>query len=88
MINKENKNQIIQKFKQHEQDTGSVEVQVALLTKEIELLTEHCKKFNKDFSSKRGLLKKVSQRKSFLNYLSRKDAQKYKDLLASLELRK
>ena len=88
MINQENKNQIIQKFKINEQDTGSVEIQVAMLTKEIEILTEHCKKFKKDFSSKRGLLKKVSKRKSFLNYLSRKDLQKYKDLLASLELRK
>ncbi len=82
------KNQIIEKYKQHGQDTGSVEIQIAMLTQEIVLLTQHCKKFNKDFSSKRGLLKKVSQRKSFLNYLSRKDVQKYKDLLASLELRK
>ena len=74
-------------FKKHAQDTGSVEVQVALLTEDIKRLTEHFKDFPKDFHSKRGLLKKVSQRTRFLHYLKRTDDATYNKLVSRLGLR-
>lgn len=88
MIHKEEKNKIINDFKQHATDTGSIEVQIALLTKKIGDLTEHFKNNHKDFGSKRGLLKIVSKRKKCLHYLERTNIQKYKDIISRLGLRK
>lgn len=82
------KKQIIEGFAQSAQDTGSVEVQVALLTSRIEMLTEHMKTHRKDFSSKQGLLKLVSRRRRFLNYLQRKNSKGYESLIGQLELKK
>lgn len=78
----------LEKFKQHEKDTGSVEVQVARLTTGIAELQGHCQHNPKDFSSKRGLLQKVNQRKRFLIYLKRCNVPVYKDLIKELGLRK
>lgn len=79
---------IAEKFKQHEQDTGSVEVQVAKLTDEIKGLQMHCQQNPKDFSSQRGLLKMVNQRKRFLEYLKCNRGEIYKELIKELGLRK
>ncbi len=87
-ISKDEKNTIIDKFKTHQGDSGSVEVQVALLTYRINLLSEHFKKFAKDHHSRRGLLKMVSRRRHLLDYLKSKDETRYKTLISSLELRK
>ena len=78
----------VDKFKQHESDTGSPEVQVALLTERIAHLTEHFKTNAKDHHSRRGLLKIVSKRRSLLDYLKRKDAERYKKLIETLNLRR
>jgi small subunit ribosomal protein S15 len=88
LLEKDEKNQIIKDFAQGPQDTGSVEVQIALLTKTIRQLTEHCQKNAKDFSSKRGLLKMVCRRRGFLRYLERNNVAKYKELIDRLGLRK
>ena len=88
MLNKTDKEKVISDYKINANDTGSVEVQIALLTKQIEELTEHFKKFKKDFGSKRGLQKKVSKRRSLLLYLSDKDAVKCKQLTERLGMRK
>ena len=88
MENLELKKSIIEKFRNSEKDTGSVEVQVALLTNRINILTEHLKIHKKDKSSYRGLLKMVGRRKSFLRYLSNKDINKYRDLIKRLNIRK
>lgn len=85
---KDEKTSIIKKFQLSENDTGSVEVQVAILTKEINDLNEHLKVHKHDFHSKRGLLKKVGYRKSLLNYLAKKDVQRYRELVKKLGLRK
>ena len=82
------KQDIIKKFAKNEKDTGSVEVQIALLTNRINILTEHLKIHKKDKSSYRGLLMMVGKRKSFLNYLKNKDIEKYRDLIKKLGLRK
>ena len=82
------KTEIIQKFKTHESDTGSPEVQVALLTARINGLTEHFKAHQKDHHSRRGLLMLVSQRKRQLEYLKGKDVERYRTLIQSLGLRK
>lgn len=82
------KNEIINNYKLHEQDTGSPEVQVALLTNRIKYLTEHFKVHKKDFHSRRGLLKLVGQRRSLLKYLKRKDIDRYRNILKGLGLRK
>ncbi|PID75937.1 MAG: 30S ribosomal protein S15 [Deltaproteobacteria bacterium] len=82
------KNEIIEKFKTHATDTGSSEVQIALLTKRIQYLTEHFKVHKKDHHSRQGLLKLVGQRRSLLNYLKRKDINKYREILQKLGLRK
>ena len=79
---------LIEQFKVHEGDTGSPEVQVALLTERINSLTEHFKTHVKDFHSRRGLLVMVSQRRKLLDYLKRKDADKYRGLIEKLGLRK
>ncbi len=82
------KNEIIEKFKIHPTDTGSSEVQIALLTDRIEYLTEHFKVHQKDHHSRQGLLKLVGQRRSLLDYLKKKDLDKYRTMLKELNLRK
>lgn len=82
------KKEIIDTFKLHENDTGSPEVQIALLTDRITHLTEHLKVNKKDHHSRRGLLKMVGQRRGLLNYLMKKDINRYRDIIARLELRK
>jgi len=78
----------IKQFQLHEKDTGSADVQVALLTRRIGELTGHLKSHAKDHSSRRGLLKMVAQRRSLLDYLSRSQAERYKKLIDGLNLRK
>ncbi|KPJ66474.1 30S ribosomal protein S15 [candidate division WOR-1 bacterium DG_54_3] len=87
VLKKDKKKQIMGKYEQHKGDTGSPEVQVALLTERINQLVEHLKRNKKDNHSRRGLLILVGQRKKLLNYLQRKDTGRYKDLVASLGLR-
>ncbi len=87
-LSKERKQEIIEQFKTHEGDTGSPEVQVAILTERINYLTEHFRIHKKDHHSRRGLLKMVAQRKKLLNYLKRKDQQRYERLIERLGLRK
>jgi small subunit ribosomal protein S15 len=82
------KQETIGKYKQHASDTGSPEVQIALLTERIAHLTEHLKTNNKDHHSRRGLLKMVGQRRSLLDYLKRKDGNRYKKLIEQLSLRR
>ena len=82
------KNETIEKHQTHEGDTGSPEVQIALLTERITHLTEHFKTHAKDHHSRRGLLKMVGQRRSLLDYLKRKDAERYKKLIETLNLRR
>ncbi len=88
VMHQEDKSKIIEKFKQHEKDTGSPEVQIALLTERIKYLTEHFKQHHKDFHSRTGLLKLVGQRRKLLDYLKRKDIGRYRRLISSLGLRK
>jgi small subunit ribosomal protein S15 len=82
------KEQVVKQYQRSGKDTGSPEVQIALLTERINGLTEHFKTHVKDFHSRRGLLKLVSQRRKLLDYLKRKDADKYRGLLERLSLRK
>lgn len=82
------KSEIIEKFKTHPTDTGSSEVQIALLTDRIQYLTEHFKVHKKDHHSRQGLLKLVGQRRSLLDYLKKKDINKYRLMLKELGLRK
>jgi small subunit ribosomal protein S15 len=84
----EKKNEIIEKFKTHPTDTGSSEVQIALLTDRIQYLTEHFKVHQKDHHSRQGLLKMVGQRRSLLDYLKKKDVNKYRQIIQDLNLRK
>ena len=84
----EEKASLIQNFKVHEKDCGSTEVQIALLTKRISDLTEHFRTHAKDHHSRRGLMKLVGQRRRLLNYLNRKDPEKYKKVIKDLKLRK
>ena len=88
MISKEQKQAIIKEFARTEGDTGSVEVQVAVLTTKINVLTEHLKVHKKDYHSLRGLLKMVGQRRSFLTYLRNSDVNRYRELVSRLNLRK
>ena len=88
MISKETKQEIISTYKRDEKDTGSPEVQIALLTERITELTEHLKKNPNDNHSRRGLLKMVGNRKNLLNYLVNKDIARYRDIVAKLGLRK
>ena len=85
---KDTKIEIIGQYRQHVTDTGSPEVQVALLTKRINMLTEHFKTHAKDHHSRRGLLKLVSQRRSLLDYLRRRDADHYREVISRLGIRK
>ena len=88
MLEKELKEKIIEKFKTHPTDTGSPQVQIAILTEEIKQLISHLQKHKKDFSSRRGLLRKVSERRRLLKYLAREDKKAYEKLLEQLRLRK
>ncbi|MDD5593678.1 MAG: 30S ribosomal protein S15 [Candidatus Margulisbacteria bacterium] len=85
-MKKEKKSEILGKYKRHEGDTGSPEVQIALLTERIGTLVEHLKKFKKDQHSRRGLLLLVGQRKRLLKYLHKKDVKKYEAITTSLDL--
>ena len=85
---KEVKTAIIEEYKTHEGDTGSPEVQVAILTERINHLNEHLKEHKKDHHSRRGLLKMVGQRRGLLNYLQKKDIERYRAIIAKLNLRK
>lgn len=82
------KKEIIKRFGKHETDTGSPEVQIALLSHRIDYLTEHFKQHKKDHHSRRGLLKMVGQRRDLLNYLKHKDLNRYQNIIAELGLRK
>ena len=82
------KSSVIKEYKKHASDTGSMEVQIALLTKRIKGLADHFSKNAKDFASKRGLLGMVGQRRRYLDYLKRTDEAQYKKLIERLELRK
>ncbi len=87
-LTKSVKDEIIKKYARSEGDTGSPEVQIALLTQEIKDLTEHLKVHTHDYHSRRGLLKKVGQRRSLLNYLLKKDVSRYREIVKQLGLRK
>ncbi|CDE99085.1 30S ribosomal protein S15 [Clostridium sp. CAG:628] len=87
-LTKEVKSAIVKEYQRDAKDTGSVEVQVAILTEEIKVLTEHLKEHIHDYHSKRGLLQKVGKRRSLLDYLKRTDVQRYRELIAKLGLRK
>ncbi|MDR2314086.1 MAG: 30S ribosomal protein S15 [Spirochaetaceae bacterium] len=87
-LNKEDVTSIITKFGTNEKDTGNSEVQIALLTKRIGRLTEHCKQFKKDKSGQRGLLILVGQRRRMLKYLQRVNLERYRSLIKELGLRK
>lgn len=82
------KKEVIDTYKRHESDTGSPEVQIAILTERINHLTEHFKVHKKDFHSRRGLLKLVGQRRRHLDYLKKKDLAKYRELISALGIRK
>ena len=87
-LTKEEKALIIKEFAKNDKDTGSAEVQIAILTKEINDLTEHLKVHTHDYHSRRGLLKKVGQRRNMLQYLAKKDIQSYREVIQKLGLRK
>lgn len=87
MLTAEQKKEVIQQYATHEGDTGSPEVQIAILTKRIVILTEHLKEHKKDHHSRRGLLKMVGQRRNMLEYLRRSDVERYRALGAKLGLR-
>lgn len=87
-LNTETKAKIVKDFAREKNDTGSAEVQIAILTEEINTLTEHLKVHKHDHHSRRGLLKKVGQRKNMLAYLARKDVNRYRELIKKLGLRK
>jgi small subunit ribosomal protein S15 len=87
-ISQERKNEIINQFKIHENDTGSPEVQIAVLTEQINNLNEHLRVHKKDHHSRRGLLKMVGKRRNLLNYLRKKDVTRYRELINKLGLRR
>ncbi|MFA5022520.1 MAG: 30S ribosomal protein S15 [Patescibacteria group bacterium] len=87
MLDKKKKEKIIAKFKTHDSDTGSCQVQIAILTEEIKELTKHLKSHKKDFSSRRGLLKKVAERRRLLTYLKREDEKAYGEIVKDLKLK-
>ncbi len=88
MMTKEKKEEIIKTYRLDEKDTGSPEVQIALLSERIKELTEHLKTHKKDNHSRRGLYKMIGTRRSLLDYLAKKDIQRYRDIVAKLGLRK
>ncbi len=88
MLTKQEKRKIINDFEVHEGDTGSPEVQIALLTRRINELTEHLKTHKKDHASRRGLLKMVGTRSALLKYINKKDVERYREIISRLGLRK
>lgn len=88
MLTPEEKTQIIEKYKLHKKDTGSTEVQIALLSEEIDQLLAHLKKHPQDLHSKRGLLKMVSQRRKLLKYLENENERRYKSIIKKVGLKK
>jgi len=87
MLDKKSKEKIIKKFRVHETDTGSAQVQIAILTEEIKELTGHLQQHKHDFSSRRGLLKKVSERRKLLKYLQKEDSSAFQELAIKLKLK-
>jgi small subunit ribosomal protein S15 len=87
MLDKKTKEKIIKKFRVHESDTGSPQVQIAILTEEIKFLSEHLKKHKHDHSSRRGLLRKVSERRRLLKYLQKENEKDFRDLSLKLKLK-
>ncbi len=85
---KEKKQELVKEFAKNEKDTGSAEVQIAILTEEINALTKHLAEHKHDYHSRRGLLKKVGRRKSLLSYLAKKDINSYREVIKKLGLRK
>ena len=88
MLDKKKKDLIIRKFQVHDKDSGSAEVQIAILSEEIKELTEHLKTHKKDFSSRRGLLRKVGQRRRLLRFLESDNLKSYENLVKKLKLKK
>ena len=88
VLNREGKRAVVREFRRHDRDTGSPEVQVAILTRRIELLTQHFEEHKKDHHSRRGLLKLVGARRRHLNYLKDEDVVRYRELIERLGLRK
>ena len=88
MLTSRQKTKVIEEFRRHEKDTGSADVQAAVLTKEIDRLAQHLKKHPKDNHSRRGLLKMVSRRKALLDYLKKEDEKRHGDLTKKLGLKK
>ncbi len=86
MLDKKQKEKIIEKYKTHDSDTGSPQVQIAILTAEVKDLTDHLLTHKKDFSSRKGLLRKVSERRRLLKYLQREDAKAHDELKEKLKL--
>lgn len=87
MLDKKVKEKIIKKYRVHDTDTGSPQVQIAILTEEIKNLTDHLKQHKHDYSSRRGLLKKVGERRKLLKYLQKENAEQFKELAVKLKLR-
>jgi len=87
MLDKKKKDKVIAKFRTHATDTGSPQVQIAILTEEMKELAEHLKIHKKDFSSRRGLLKKVGERRRLLRYLEREDAKSFEDMTNKLKIK-
>jgi small subunit ribosomal protein S15 len=87
MLDKKKKDQIIAKFKTHDSDTGSPEVQIAILSAEIDELTKHLKDHKKDFSSRRGLIRKVNQRRKLLRYLEKTSEESFDQLVKKLKIK-
>ena len=88
MLSKDRKTEIIDRFKKHDVDTGSPEVQIGILSERITVLTEHLKTHSKDHHSRRGLLKMVGHRRRLLNYLQKQDVERYRTVIKELGLRK
>ena len=87
-VSKEKKEEIVAKHRLHDSDTGSPEIQIAILTEDVGNLTEHLRMHKKDFHSRRGLLKKVGKRRRLLDYLKRKDIESYRQLISKLGIRR
>ena len=87
MLDKKKKQQLIKRFKTHDNDTGSPEIQIAILTEEITELTEHLKEHKKDFSSRRGLIRKVSLRRKLLRYLEKENEKSFDEIVKKLKIK-
>lgn len=87
-VTKERKQEIVKDFRKHENDSGSADVQIAMLTERINSMTEHMRSATRDYSSRRGLLKMVSKRRSLLDYVRKHEPQRYLDLITRLNIRK